>query len=127
LEGSFELGFCDIYQPKKVAVSSASSVLFPFGSPNTLNVTLPGYRGELVVLNMDRSSVQFSSGSACKSDSPKPSHALLAMNLSEEEAHCAIRFSLGHDTSEKDIEYTIDILKKMVSQSKNIVRFVPCR
>lgn len=94
---------------------------------NTLNVTLPGYRGESVVLNMDRSGVQFSSGSACKSGSSKPSHALLAMNLSEEEAHCALRFSLGHDTTEKDIEYTIDMLKKMVSQSKNIVRFVPCK
>jgi anaerobic selenocysteine-containing dehydrogenase len=36
--GSFELSFCDIYQPKGVAVSSAASVLFPFGSPNTLGV-----------------------------------------------------------------------------------------
>ncbi|WP_211436241.1 molybdopterin-dependent oxidoreductase [Candidatus Kuenenia stuttgartensis] len=34
--GSFELAMCDIFQPKGVAVSSASSVLFPFGSPNTL-------------------------------------------------------------------------------------------
>jgi cysteine desulfurase NifS len=95
--------------------------------PNTLNVTLPGYRGESVVLNMDRSGVQCSSGSACKSGSEKPSHALLAMNLSEEEAHCALRFSLGLDTSEKDIAYTIDLLTKMVSRSKNMVRFVPCR
>jgi len=36
--GSFELSFCDIYQPKGVAISSASSVLFPFGSPNTMGV-----------------------------------------------------------------------------------------
>lgn len=36
--GSFELGMCDIFQPKGVAVSSASSLLFPFGSPNTLGV-----------------------------------------------------------------------------------------
>ena len=36
--GSFELALCDLYQPKGVAVSSASSVLFPFGSPNTLGV-----------------------------------------------------------------------------------------
>jgi anaerobic selenocysteine-containing dehydrogenase len=36
--GSFELAFCDIYQPKDVAVSSASSVLFPYGSPNTMGV-----------------------------------------------------------------------------------------
>ena len=36
--GSFELAFCDMYQPKDVAISSAASVLFPFGSPNTLGV-----------------------------------------------------------------------------------------
>lgn len=36
--GSFELAMCDVYQPRGVAVSSASSVLFPFGSPNTLGV-----------------------------------------------------------------------------------------
>ncbi len=36
--GSFELAFCDMYQPKGVSVSSAASVLFPFGSPNTLGV-----------------------------------------------------------------------------------------
>ncbi|MGA2193465.1 MAG: molybdopterin-dependent oxidoreductase, partial [Nitrospirota bacterium] len=36
--GSFERAFCDVYQPAGVAVSSASSVLFPFGSPNTLGV-----------------------------------------------------------------------------------------
>jgi cysteine desulfurase NifS len=36
--GSFELSLCDVYQPKNVAISSASSVLFPFGSPNTLGV-----------------------------------------------------------------------------------------
>lgn len=36
--GSFELSLCDVYQPKDVVVSSASSVLFPFGSPNTMGV-----------------------------------------------------------------------------------------
>ena len=36
--GSFELALCDIFQPKDVAVSSASSVLFPFGSTNTMGV-----------------------------------------------------------------------------------------
>jgi anaerobic selenocysteine-containing dehydrogenase len=36
--GSFELAMCDIFQPKDIAVSSASSVLFPFGSPNTMGV-----------------------------------------------------------------------------------------
>ena len=36
--GSFELAMCDVFQPREVAVSSASSLLFPFGSPNTMGV-----------------------------------------------------------------------------------------
>jgi cysteine desulfurase NifS len=63
--------------------------------PNTLNVSLPGIRGESVVLALDQKGISLSSGSACRSGSPKPSHALLAMGLSEEQAHCALRFSLG--------------------------------
>ncbi|UCF05912.1 MAG: IscS subfamily cysteine desulfurase [bacterium] len=95
--------------------------------PNTLNVTLPGLRGESIVLEMDRRGVCFSSGSACHSGSPEPSHALMAMGLTEEEAHCSLRFSLGHDTSEEDIKRAIALLKEVVEQSKNIVRFVSCK
>jgi cysteine desulfurase NifS len=95
--------------------------------PNTLNMTLPGLRGESVVLEMDRRGVMFSSGSACHSGSPDPSHALLAMGLSEEDVHCALRFSLGHDTAEEDIERTIDLLEQVIERSRNIVRFVSCK
>ncbi|MFQ5465834.1 MAG: aminotransferase class V-fold PLP-dependent enzyme, partial [Thermodesulfobacteriota bacterium] len=58
--------------------------------PNTLSVTLPGVRGEPVVLELDRKGVALSSGSACRSGSPEPSHALTAMGLTDEEAHCAL-------------------------------------
>jgi cysteine sulfinate desulfinase/cysteine desulfurase-like protein len=95
--------------------------------PNSLNVMLPGYRGESVVLNMDKQGIQFSSGSACQSSSPEPSHALIAMRLSEEEAHCSIRLSLNHFTTEDDIDYTIEKFRDMVSNSKHVVRFIPCR
>ncbi|MCK4268152.1 MAG: cysteine desulfurase, partial [Actinomycetia bacterium] len=62
--------------------------------PNTVNMTLPGFRGESLVLKLDRENIALSSGSACKSGSPDPSPALLAMGLTDEEAHCSIRFSL---------------------------------
>lgn len=65
--------------------------------PNTLNLTLPGLRGESVVIAMDRKGVAMSSGSACKSGSPAPSHALLALGLTEADAHCAVRLSVGID------------------------------
>ncbi|UCE20545.1 MAG: IscS subfamily cysteine desulfurase [Gemmatimonadota bacterium] len=95
--------------------------------PNTLNVTLPGFRGESIVLEMDRRGVCFSSGSACHSGSPEPSHALLAMGLTEEQAHCALRFSLGYENSEEEIERVILLLKEIIEGSKKIVRFVACK
>jgi cysteine sulfinate desulfinase/cysteine desulfurase-like protein len=48
---------------------------------NTLNITIPGFRGESIVLHMDRLGVSFSSGSTCKSESSEPSHALLAIEI----------------------------------------------
>ncbi len=95
--------------------------------PNTLNMTLPGYRGESVVLAMDRKGVYLSSGSACRSGSPDPSHALLAMGLSEEEAHCSVRFSLGHDCVDDDIDHAARSLREVVEESSSVVRFAPCR
>lgn len=95
--------------------------------PNTVNVTLPGFRGESVVLQMSRRGVALSSGSACSSGSPDPSHALLAMGLSAEDAHCALRFSLAHDTSRADIEWTLASLDEIIRESRNSIRFVPCR
>ena len=67
------------------------------GLPNTLNLTLPGLRGESLVVALDQHGISLSSGSACKSGSPEPTHVLLAMGRTEEEAHCSVRFSLSHD------------------------------
>lgn len=95
--------------------------------PNTLNVTLPGYRGESVVLALDQRGAALSSGSACRAGSPKPSHALLAMGMSEEHAHCALRFSLGTGNTEEDIGITIDLIRSMMNDVASGIRFVPCR
>jgi cysteine desulfurase NifS len=95
--------------------------------PNTLNVSLPGFRGESIVLEMDKLGVCFSSGSACHSGSPDPSHALLAMGLTEEEAHCALRFSLGVETQKEDIEHTLESLEQVIRHAKHRVRFVACK
>jgi cysteine desulfurase NifS len=95
--------------------------------PNTLNVTLPGLRGESLVYALDSRGVYFSSGSACKSGSPDPSPALLAMGLSEEEAHCSLRFSLGIDNSEEDVEKAVRLLEEVIHGSSAGVRFVSCR
>ncbi len=95
--------------------------------PNTLNVSLPGIRGESMVLALDQKGVSLSSGSACRAGSPRPSHALLNMGLSEEEAHCALRFSLGIRNTEEEMDRTLRNMEEVIRESMNTVRFVPCR
>lgn len=93
---------------------------------NTLNMTLPGLRGESVVITMDQHGISLSSGSACKSGSPEPTHVLIAMGRTEEEAHCSVRFSLSRNTTEEDINDTIHALAQVLEE-KNMVRLAPCK
>ncbi len=95
--------------------------------PNTLNVSLPGVRGESMVLALDQRGISLSSGSACRSGSPEPSHALLAMGLSEEEAHGALRFSLGIGNTADEIDRTVEAVAQVLRDAAGLVRFVPCR
>jgi cysteine desulfurase NifS len=95
--------------------------------PNTLNLTLPGIRGESLVLALDQQGVMCSSGSACKSGSPEPSHALTAMGLSAAEAHCAVRLSLGHGNTDEEIDTVLNRLQQVISSQQAVIRFVSCR
>jgi len=95
--------------------------------PNTLNLTLPDLRGESLVVALDQHGISLSSGSACKAGSPDPTHVLLAMGKSEEDAHCAVRFSLSHQTTGEDIEFTAQALKQVLEEMETTVRFLPCK
>lgn len=94
---------------------------------NTLKITLPGFRGESLVTAMSQNGIYFSSGSACHSGSPRPSGTLLAMGLTEEQAHCSLRFSLGINNSMEQIENFLEKMKWIIDNSKSIVQFFPCR
>ncbi len=95
--------------------------------PNTLNLTLPGLRGESLVLALDQLGICLSSGSACKSGSPEPTHVLMAMGRTEEEAHCAVRFSLSRSTTEEDIDETVTALAQVLEEMETMVRLIPCK
>ncbi len=82
--------------------------------PNTLNMTLPGLRGESLVVALDQLGVAVSSGSACQSGSPDPTHVLIAMGVSPEDAHCSIRFSLSRFTSDQDIDAAVMALHEVL-------------
>jgi len=72
--------------------------------PHNLNLTLPGLDGEAAVLYLDNAGVQASTGSACSIGSDEPSHVLLAMGCSGDRANASLRFTLGKNTMQADIE-----------------------
>lgn len=81
--------------------------------PNTSCIALPGVSSETQVMRLDLAGVAVSAGSACSSGKIAPSHVLLAMGVSPAEAKCAIRVSLGHTTTEADIDRFIDAWRPM--------------
>ena len=95
--------------------------------PNTLNVSLPGIRGESMVIALDAQGISLSSGSACRSGSPEPSGALLAMGLTQEQAHCSLRFSLGPASTHDEIARVLASMGEILRESMRSLRFVSCR
>ena len=95
--------------------------------PNTLNLTIPNIRGESLVIALDQHGVALSSGSACKTGSPEPTHVLKAMGKSDEQAHCAVRLSLSRFTTEKEIKDTLSIIEQVLVEMESTIRFLPCK
>ena len=85
--------------------------------PNTASVQFKGADAEAVVFNMDP--VAISTGSACSSGSIEPSHVLLAMGLSRDEAFESVRFSLGRFTTQEEVDTAI-------RQTVKAVEYVRC-
>lgn len=88
--------------------------------PNNVNLSLMDIEGEAIVLYLDASGIYASTGSACTSASLDPSHVILALGLPYEVAHGSIRFSLGHATTQEDIDYVLDVLPPLVEKLRAI-------
>lgn len=88
--------------------------------PNNANVSFQFIEGESLLLMLDSYGICGSSGSACTSGSLDPSHVLLAIGLPHEIAHGSLRLTLGEDTTKEDIDYTVDKLKEIVQNLRNM-------
>lgn len=84
--------------------------------PNTLNVSFPGAEGEAILLSLDLDGIRVSTGSACASGSLDPSHVLLATGVGPELAHGSIRFSLGRDTTEDEVDYVVSRIGPIIAR-----------
>jgi cysteine desulfurase len=72
--------------------------------PGNAHLRLPDCDGDSLLYLLDAAGVECSTGSACQAGVPRPSHVLLAMGVSEADARGALRLSLGHASSEADVD-----------------------
>ncbi len=86
--------------------------------PNTVSVTFPGVNGKELMMMLDFYGIAVSSGSACSSQLNKPSHVLKAIGLSDTATEETLRISLGKETTDKDIRYTIKVIANYLRNSK---------
>jgi len=91
--------------------------------PNNANFSFSFIEGESLIIQLDLKGIAVSTGSACSSIKLEPSHVLLAIGLRPEEAHGSLRVSLGRWTTEKDIEYLLKALPKIIKQLRSISPF----
>ncbi len=88
--------------------------------PNNLNLSFRGAEGESVLIELANQGVFVSTGSACGSQSLSSSHVLKAIKLPPELAHCSIRFTLGRQTRQQDIDYVLSILPLIIKRLRKI-------
>ncbi len=90
--------------------------------PGNVNFCFEGIEGESLLLMLDDKGICASSGSACTSGSLEPSHVLLALGRVHDIAHGSLRLTLSDETTEEEIEYTINAVKEVV---ENLRSFSP--
>ena len=88
--------------------------------PNTSNIRFDGIEGEAMVIALDLRGYAVSSGSACSSGAVEPSHVLLAMGLSPEEARSSVRFSLGPPNTAEQVDGLIEAVVQSVAHLRRI-------
>lgn len=88
--------------------------------PNTLNLSFEDVEGESLVINLDLEGIAVSTGSACSEGNVDPSHVLLAMGLSKQQASSSIRFSFGRFNEEKDVDRVLEVLPRIVERIRQV-------
>jgi len=86
--------------------------------PHNLNVSFNYVEGESLIMAVK--DIAVSSGSACTSASLEPSYVLRALGRSDELAHSSIRFTIGRFTTQADVDYTVDLLRRKIEKLREL-------
>lgn len=92
--------------------------------PNTVSVTFPNVENAELMAILDYHGIAVSAGSACSTGGDAPSHVLKAMGLSDQAARETIRFSLGWNTSARDMRYTIQVVQDYIEGRTSLVNMI---
>jgi len=90
------------------ALDAVNAAGRPLRLVNNLNVRVPGVDGQTLLATLADAGLALSSGSACSSESPRPSHVLLALGLDDDEARASLRFGLSRFTTATEIDTAVE-------------------
>jgi len=88
--------------------------------PNTTNIYFEHIEGEALVIALDLKGLAVSTGAACSSGAIEPSHVLTAMGLTADRARASIRFSLGKQNTNDDIEFALSLIPATVARLREL-------
>ena len=88
--------------------------------PNTTNVYFDHIEGEALIIGLDLKGLAVSTGAACSSGALEPSHVLTAMGSSADRARASIRFSLGKQNTQEDIDYAIELIPATIARLREL-------
>jgi cysteine desulfurase len=88
--------------------------------PNTSNLTFPFIEGEAMVIALDLKGIACSTGAACSSGAVEPSHVLMALGLAREAARATLRLSLGHQTTEDEINFALETIPPVIERLRQL-------
>ncbi len=83
--------------------------------PNNIHVTFPSTDNERLLLELEQQGILAAAGSACSASDEEASHVLKALGLTDEASRASLRFSLGHGTTEAELDRTLAALKKCLA------------
>jgi cysteine desulfurase len=86
--------------------------------PGNAHLSFPRCEGDSLLMLLDARGIECSTGSACSAGVPQPSHVLLAMGASDEEARSSLRFTLGHTSTRDDVDALVDAIGPVVERAR---------